>query len=115
MIPQEIIDEYNLRNVVEDDGWCYSEIRKALYGLKEAAYLSNIELKRVLAEEGYVPSEFTPGLFTHKTRDILYSLHKLFWHAIHQKIRCRALGRECKKQIPHDSIIGARLLPWNDS
>ena len=35
MIPQEIIDEYNLKLIVEPDGWCYAEIRKAMYGLKE--------------------------------------------------------------------------------
>ena len=74
MIPQEIIDEYNLTSIMEDDGYCYAEIRKAMYGLKEAGYLSNIELKRILAKEGYVPSKFTPGLFTHKTRDIAFSL-----------------------------------------
>ena len=37
-------------------------------------YIVNIELKRVLGLEGYVPSKFTPGLFTHKTRDIAFSL-----------------------------------------
>ena len=75
MIPQEIIDEYNLMDIVENDGWCYAEIRKALYGLKEASYLSNVELKKVLAKEGYLPSKFTPGLFTHKTRDIAFALN----------------------------------------
>ena len=30
MIPQEIIDEYNLAVIVEDDGWCYAEIRKSI-------------------------------------------------------------------------------------
>ena len=74
MIPQEIIDEYNLTSIVEDDGWCYAEIRKCMYGLKEAGYLSNLELKRILAKEGYVASKFTPGLFTHKTKDISFSL-----------------------------------------
>ena len=59
---------------MEEDGWCYAEIRKAMYGLKEAGYLSNMELKRILAKEGYVPSKFTPGIFTHKTRDIAFSL-----------------------------------------
>ena len=48
MIPQEIIDEYNLLSIVEEDGWCYAEIRKAVYGLKEASYLSNVELKQGL-------------------------------------------------------------------
>ena len=74
MIPQEIIDEYNLSTIMEEDGWCYAEIRKTMYGLKEAGYLSNMELKRILAKEGYVPSKFTPGLFTHKTRDLSFSL-----------------------------------------
>ena len=74
MIPQEIIDEYNLTEIVEDDGWCYAEIRKAMYGLREASYLSNVELKKVLAKEGYIPSKYTPGLFMHKTRDIAFSL-----------------------------------------
>jgi len=36
MIPQEIIDRYNLNDIMENDGWCYVEIRKAMYGLKEA-------------------------------------------------------------------------------
>jgi len=74
MTPQEIIDKYNLTEIVEDDGWCYAEIRKVLYGLCEASYLSNVELKRVLAKEGYIPLKYTPGLFTHKTRDIAFSL-----------------------------------------
>ena len=34
MILQEIIDEYNLSTIMEDNRWCYTEIRKAMYGLK---------------------------------------------------------------------------------
>ena len=74
MIPSNIIDEYKLTTVMDDDGWCYAEIRKCIYGLKEAGYLANIELKRILALDGYIPSKFTPGLFFHKTRDISFSL-----------------------------------------
>ena len=33
MIPQEIIAEYNLNTIVHEDGYCYAEIRKAMYGL----------------------------------------------------------------------------------
>jgi hypothetical protein len=74
MIPQEIIDEYNLNDIMEADGWCYVEIRKAMYGLKESGFIANQELKVVLAKQGYIPSKFTPGLFTHKTRSIAFSL-----------------------------------------
>ena len=74
MIPANIIDEYNLTTMMDDDGWCYAEIRKCVYGLKESGYLANIELKRILAIDGYIPSKFTPGLYFHKTRDISFSL-----------------------------------------
>ena len=67
MIPQEIIDEYNLTEIAETDGWCYAEIRKAMYGLKESLFLANKDLKQILALEGYVTVKFTPGLFVHKT------------------------------------------------
>jgi hypothetical protein len=74
MIPQETIDEYNLNDIMEDDGWCYVEIRKAMYGLKESGFIANQELKVILAKQGYIPSKFTPVLFTHKTRSIAFSL-----------------------------------------
>ena len=73
-IPQEIIDKYNLKTIVHKDGYCYAEIRKAVYGLRESGFIANVELKRILGLQGYVPSKFTPGLFTHKTREIAFSL-----------------------------------------
>ena len=42
MIPQEIIDEYNLTNIMEADGWCYVEIQKAMYGLKESRFIGRV-------------------------------------------------------------------------
>ena len=74
MIPQEIIDGYNLEAIVHEDGYCYAEIRKALYGLRESGYITNVKLKIILGLEGYIPSKFTPGLFTHKTKEIAFSL-----------------------------------------
>ena len=73
MIPQEIIDEYNLTTIVDEDRFCYAEIQKVMYGLCESGYLASIEQKRVLALEGYIPSKFTSGLFVHKTQDIAFS------------------------------------------
>jgi hypothetical protein len=74
MIPQEIIDGYNLTDIMEADGWCYVEIHKAMYGLKESGFIANQELEVVLGKQGYIPSKFTPGLFTHKKRNISFSL-----------------------------------------
>ena len=32
-IPQDIIDEYNLKGIVHRDSYCYAEIHKVMYGL----------------------------------------------------------------------------------
>ena len=74
MIPQDIIDECNLIAIVHKDGYCYAEIRKAIYGLREVSYIANIELKRILGLEAYLLSKFTPGISEHKTRDITFLL-----------------------------------------
>lgn len=73
-LSQEIIDEYKLLDKVAKDGFVYIEIRRAMYGLKQSGKLANIELKAVLAKAGYHPTEHTPGLYTHKTRPISFTL-----------------------------------------
>jgi hypothetical protein len=37
IIPEETILAYNLRNIVDPDGWVYIEIRKGMYGLPQAS------------------------------------------------------------------------------
>ena len=47
-IPQEVIDEYKLKDKVAADGFVYIEIRRAMYGLKQAGKLANDQLQKVL-------------------------------------------------------------------
>ena len=51
-IPQEIIDQYKLTNLVAPNGYDYIEIRRAMYGLKQAGFLANKQLKEVLGKSG---------------------------------------------------------------
>jgi hypothetical protein len=64
--PEEIVSKYNLK--------VYIEIRKGMYGLKQAGVLANQLLQRRVAPFGYYPSRHTPGLWLHKTRPIAFSL-----------------------------------------
>ena len=52
-IPQEIIDEYNLSDLVTPHGWIYMEIRKALYGLSQSGALAAKKLAADLKPFGY--------------------------------------------------------------
>jgi hypothetical protein len=74
MIPDEIIQQYQLQQLVTTDGWVYIEIRKGMYGLKQAGILANQRLQKHLATHGYFSAPRTPGLWKHATRDVHFSL-----------------------------------------
>jgi hypothetical protein len=71
--PEEIVYKYNL-DAIAVEGWVYIEIRKGMYGLKQAGLLANQLLQTRLAPFGYYPARHTPGLWLHKTRPISFSL-----------------------------------------
>jgi hypothetical protein len=71
--PEEIVQKYNL-NALAVDGWVYIEIRKGMYGLKQAGLLANQLLQTRLAPFRYYPARHTPGLWLHKTRPISFTL-----------------------------------------
>jgi hypothetical protein len=52
IIPEEIILAYNLRNIVNPDGWVYIEIRKGMCGLPQAGILANKLLEQRLSARG---------------------------------------------------------------
>ena len=52
-LPQEVIDEYDLLAKADEKGWCYCEIRKAIYGLKQSGFLAHQQLENTLRAEDY--------------------------------------------------------------
>jgi hypothetical protein len=50
------------------------EIRKGMYGLKQAGIIANQRLTKHLAKFGYHPTPRTPGLWRHCTRNIAFAL-----------------------------------------
>jgi hypothetical protein len=71
--PEDIVQKYNLDALAIDD-WVYIEIRKGMYGLKQAVLLANQLLQTHLAPFGYYPARHTPGLWLHKTPPISFTL-----------------------------------------
>jgi hypothetical protein len=73
IIPDEIITKYNLRAISIGD-WVYRDIRKGMYGLKQAGILANQPLQQRLPPYGYYPARQTPGLWLHKIKSISFTL-----------------------------------------
>jgi hypothetical protein len=72
-IPKTIMEQYNLESLIHN-GSVVVEIRKGMYGLPQAGILANDRLVKHLAASGYIQSKRVPGLFTHETRPVTFSL-----------------------------------------
>ena len=73
-IPQEIWDDPRYDIVIEDDGYVYLEVRRGMYGLKEAGVIAFNQLVKHLAPHGYHPMKHTAGLWRHETRQTTFAL-----------------------------------------
>ena len=73
-IPDEIVQEYKLKDKVTAEGYIYIEVRKGKYGLPQAGLLVEELLKKRLEKHGYKQSKLIPGFWTHKWRPIQFSL-----------------------------------------
>jgi hypothetical protein len=85
-LPQETIDKYDLIELAQD-GKVYIEIQKGVYGLPQAGILANKLLQRILAKDGYRPTQHTHSLWTHDTRPISFLL-------VVDDVRVKYVGRE---------------------
>ena len=57
-----------------NDGFVYMEIRKGMYRLPQAGKLAHEKLEKLLVSRDYHPTPHTPGLWTHKRKDINFLL-----------------------------------------
>jgi hypothetical protein len=73
IIPQDIIEKYDLKRLAVNS-WVYLEIRKGVYGLKQAGLLANQLIQKRLKPFGYYPARHTPGLWLHNTKPTAFSL-----------------------------------------
>jgi hypothetical protein len=63
IIPNKIIEQYNLMDIVTPDRWVYIEIRKGMYGLKQAIIIANQCLTKHCSTYGYSPTPHTPTVY----------------------------------------------------
>ena len=73
-IPEEIINEYNLREKATPSGSVYIMAVKGMYGLPQAGLIANELLESRLNKHGYRQSKLVPGLWKHDTRPIQFTL-----------------------------------------
>jgi hypothetical protein len=73
ILPLDIIEKYDLKRLAVN-GWVYLEIRKGMYGLKQAGLLANQLLQKRLKPFVHYPAIHTPGLWLYNTKSKAFSL-----------------------------------------
>ena len=73
-IPEEVINEYKLREKATKNGSIYIRANRGMYGLPQAGLLANELLEKRLNKHGYHQSRLVPGLWKHDTRPIQFTL-----------------------------------------
>ena len=61
-IPDEIINEYKLKDKATKDGSVYIVANRGMYGLPQSGLLANQLLEKRLNKHGYYQSKLIPGL-----------------------------------------------------
>ena len=72
--PEKIIDEYNLKEKVTEDGSIYIMAIRGIYGLPHAGLLAYELLEKRLNKHGYRQSKLVPGLWKHDWRPVQFTL-----------------------------------------
>ncbi len=73
-IPDKIIKQYNLRELVDNNRYAYCKISKGICGLPQAGIIAQELLAKLLAKHGYHKLKTIPGFWTHKTRPTTFTL-----------------------------------------
>jgi hypothetical protein len=74
LFPKDIIDEYNLRDIVNSDGNVFCEVQRGMFGLSQAGIIAQELLEKCLHIAGYSQRKLTPGYWTHSWRPISFTL-----------------------------------------
>jgi hypothetical protein len=74
LFPQDIIEEYDLANMVDHNGNVHCEVRRGMYGLPQAGIIVQELLEERLKAAGYTQSKCTPGYWKHEWCPISFTL-----------------------------------------
>ena len=73
-ISEEIINEYQVKKMVDDKGSIYIQANRGMYGLPQAGLLANELQEKRINKRGYQQSKLVPGVWTHDCRPVQFTL-----------------------------------------
>ena len=112
LFPEDVINEYNLRNQVDDKGYIFCEVHRRIYGLPQAGLLAQEQLITRLNKAGYTQSKVTPGFWKHAWRPISFTLVvDDFWSEIRGQGACGAPHQCTQARLQDQHRLGGNAIP----
>jgi hypothetical protein len=71
---EEIIQQYLLQDKVDSEGYIFIKVQKGMYGLPHMGILVQNLLEKCLNKHEYFQNKAVPGLWTHHSRPISFTL-----------------------------------------
>ena len=112
-IPQEIIDKYNLLEIVNNHGFVYVKILKGMYVLKQAGIIAQKSLINHLAPFGYHPYHHTPGIWQYENRDTMFTLVVDDFANKYTSLKCQTFTQCITSKIYNIRRLGGKNLHRN--
>ena len=73
-MPEDVVEHYNLKTKATKYGYIFTTTKRGINGLPQSRILAQELLEERVSKHGYYQSEYTLGLWLHKTRLIELSL-----------------------------------------
>ena len=74
LMPETFIKQYKLDKTQDKDGYVCTEVHGGMHGFPQAGMLAHKDLVKRLTDHVYKPTTFTPGLWTHQSNGISFTL-----------------------------------------
>jgi hypothetical protein len=74
LFPQDVINEYGLKNKIDTDGNVFCKVKRGMYSLPQAGILAQELLIKQLLKAGYIQSAVTPRFWRHKWQPISFTI-----------------------------------------
>ena len=98
-------------SLIDSYGYVYVDIKKGMYGLKQASVIAYKKLVKHIYGHGYYNIPFTTGLWSHRTLKTKFCLVWMILESIFLATGCKPSPHGTASQVLRDGGLDRRELP----
>ena len=98
--PEDVIAQYNLKDIVTSDGYVYIEVQKGMYGLPQAGLLAQELLEKRLKKTRLQTKQAHTGFLDPRVKtNLLLPSSGRFWRQVRWRRQCEASDQGTRRAL----------------